>query len=143
MLTGVPSGWQRRICRSSTASHDVENDRLALLATDPRLSVGVLPLPMGIDPLWTGAVRREEAGLLFVGAMHRDANVDAVSHFCREILPRVRAEVPAVTFTIVGGEPSEEVAAGGPAGVASRVRRDTRAALRSATVFSAMRIKGG
>lgn len=101
---------QRRICRKFDRILTMsENDRLALLATDPRLSVGVLPLPMGIDPLRTGAVQREEAGLLFVGAMHRDANVDAVSHFCREILPRVRAEVPAVTFTIAGGEPSEEV----------------------------------
>jgi glycosyltransferase involved in cell wall biosynthesis len=52
---------------------------------------------------------RDEAGLLFVGAMHRDANVDAVRHFCREILPRVRADVPTVTLTIVGGEPPPEV----------------------------------
>jgi glycosyltransferase involved in cell wall biosynthesis len=43
--------------------------------------------------------------------MHRDANVDAVRHFCGEILPRVRAEAPDVTLTIAGGEPPSEVRA--------------------------------
>ena len=38
-----------------------------------------------------------------MGAMYRDANVDAVSHFCRVILPTIRTEVPTAIFTIVGG----------------------------------------
>jgi glycosyltransferase involved in cell wall biosynthesis len=101
---------QRRICqkfdRILTMS---ENDRRALLVTDPRLSVGVLPLPVGIDPARGPTIRRDDAGLLFVGAMHRDTNVDAVRHFCAEVLPRIRAEVPATTFTIVGGEPTDVV----------------------------------
>jgi glycosyltransferase involved in cell wall biosynthesis len=101
---------QRRICRKF---HRIlamsENDRRALLVSDPRLSVGVLPLPMGIDPTRAAGIRRDEAGLLFVGAMHRDANVDAVLHFWRDVLPTIRAAVPAATFTIAGGQPTSEV----------------------------------
>jgi polysaccharide biosynthesis protein PslH len=69
----------------------------------------VLPFPSGLDLAAAAAVPRAATELLFVGAMHRDANVDAVRHFCAEVLPRVRAEVPAVTLTIAGGEPAPEV----------------------------------
>jgi glycosyltransferase involved in cell wall biosynthesis len=101
---------QRRICRKFDRILTMsENDRRALLATDPRLSVGVLPLPVGIDATRESTSRRDDAGLLFVGAMHRDTNVDAVRHFCADVLPRIRAEMPATTFTIVGGEPTDLV----------------------------------
>ena len=52
---------------------------------------------------------RARAELLFVGAMHRDANVDAVRWFHDEILPRVRAEVGEVRFTIAGASPPAEI----------------------------------
>jgi glycosyltransferase involved in cell wall biosynthesis len=101
---------QRRICRKFDRILTLsEHDRRTLAASDPRLSVGVLPFPTGIDAGAAAASARDAAGLLFVGAMQRDANVDAVLHFCREILPRVRAEVPGVTLTIVGGDPAPEV----------------------------------
>jgi glycosyltransferase involved in cell wall biosynthesis len=106
----VIGGLQRRICRKFDRILTLsEHDRRTLQAGDPRLSVSVLPFPIGIDPALTAAATRAEAGLLFVGAMHRDANVDAVRHFCADILPRVRAEVPAADFTIVGGGPTDEV----------------------------------
>jgi len=101
---------QRRICRKFDRILTMsENDRRELLASDPRLSVGVLPLPVGIDPALAGTIQRDDTRLLFVGAMHRDTNVDAVGHFCADVLPRIRAEVPAATFTIVGGEPTDAV----------------------------------
>lgn len=100
---------QQRICRKFDRILTMsENDRATLLASDPQLSVGVLPLPMGIDP-GRAVAPRDEAALLFVGAMHRDANVDAVGYFSAEVLPRIRAEVSAATFTIVGGGPTDEV----------------------------------
>ena len=75
---------QRRICRKFDRVLTLsEHDRRTLLASQPGLSVGVLPFPIGIDPARSASTAREEASLLFVGAMYRDANVDAVSHFCR------------------------------------------------------------
>jgi glycosyltransferase involved in cell wall biosynthesis len=101
---------QRRVCRKFDRILTLsEHDRGTLLARDPRLSVGVLPLPIGIDAVQAAAVTRDDAELLFVGAMHRDANVDAVRHFYRDVLPRVRADVPGVTLTIAGAEPAEDV----------------------------------
>ena len=105
------AGWlQPRICRKFDRILTLsEHDRQRLLASDPALSVGVLPLPIGIDSARAARTAREEASLLFVGAMYRDANVDAVSHFCRAILPTIRTEVPTATFTIAGGDPSPAV----------------------------------
>jgi glycosyltransferase involved in cell wall biosynthesis len=97
---------QRRICRKFDRILTLsEHDRRTLLARDPTLSIGVLPFPIGIDPVAAPAPDRAGAQLLFVGAMHRDANVDAVAWFCREMLPQVRAEVPATRLAIVGADP--------------------------------------
>src|SRR2546422_982085 len=101
---------QRRICRKFDRVLTMpEHDRRTLLASAPRLSVGILPPPISIDPAKVVAPARDAAGLLFVGAMYRDANTDAMSWFCEAILPRVRAAVPDAALTIVGADPTEHV----------------------------------
>lgn len=101
---------QRRVCRSLDRILTLsEQDRRALLALDPDLPVGVLPFPVGIDTDRVDGAARERDHLLFVGAMNRDVNADAVIHFCREILPLVRKEAPAVRLTIAGAAPIESV----------------------------------
>jgi sugar transferase (PEP-CTERM/EpsH1 system associated) len=50
-----------------------------------------------------------EAALVFTGAMDYWANVDAVVWFAREVLPKVRSEVPQACFYIVGARPTREV----------------------------------
>lgn len=101
---------QRRVCRTLDRILTLsEQDRHALLALDPGLPVGVLPFPVGIDAARVDGGARERDHLLFVGAMNRDVNADAVIHFCREILPLVRAQVPAVRLTIAGAAPTEDV----------------------------------
>jgi polysaccharide biosynthesis protein PslH len=99
---------QDRICRTFDRVLTLsEHDRQTLLARDPSLSIGVLPFPIGIG---AGATAERAGGeLLFVGAMHRDANVDAVRWFAREVLPRVRAQVPAARLAVVGADPTPEV----------------------------------
>jgi glycosyltransferase involved in cell wall biosynthesis len=138
---------QRRICRKFDRVLTMsENDRQALLAADPRLSVGVLPLPIGIDPGRTASPTRGGGGLLFVGAMQRDANVDAVCHFCRDVLPAIRAAVPGVTLTIAGGDPADEVCrlAAEPGVTVTGFVESLEPYYDAATVFVApMRITGG
>ncbi len=90
---------QSRICRKFDRILTMsEHDRRTLLARDPALSVGVLPLPGGLDLARARGVARARAEVLFVGAMYRDANVDAVRWFHGEILPRVRVEVGDVSL---------------------------------------------
>jgi glycosyltransferase involved in cell wall biosynthesis len=47
--------------------------------------------------------------LVFTGSMDWHPNEDAVLHFIANILPRVRREIPGVTFTIAGRNPSRRV----------------------------------
>ena len=101
---------QSRICRKFDRILTMsEHDRRTLLARDPALSVGVLPLPGGLDLARARGVARARAEVLFVGAMYRDANVDAVRWFHGEILPRVRVEIGDVRFTIAGAQPPAEI----------------------------------
>jgi sugar transferase (PEP-CTERM/EpsH1 system associated) len=48
-------------------------------------------------------------GLVFTGSMDWLPNEDAVSYFCREILPRIRSDEPETTFTVVGRAPTPAV----------------------------------
>jgi polysaccharide biosynthesis protein PslH len=50
------------------------------------------------------------ADLVFTGKMDYRPNVDAVLWFAAEILPRVRAQVPAARFVIVGQQPHARLA---------------------------------
>ena len=49
------------------------------------------------------------ARVAFTGAMDYVPNVDAVVHFCRRILPLVRASLPEVEVAIVGRDPTPAV----------------------------------
>jgi glycosyltransferase involved in cell wall biosynthesis len=88
-----------------------ERDR-ELLA---RMAVGteVVVVPTGLDtehfsPRETTA----EAGhLVFYGAMANPMNRDAVHHFVREILPRIRARGLDVRVSVVGSSPASDIVA--------------------------------
>lgn len=47
--------------------------------------------------------------LVFTGSMDWIPNEDAMTHFCRDMLPRVRAQEPGVTVSIVGRSPTPAV----------------------------------
>jgi glycosyltransferase involved in cell wall biosynthesis len=60
---------------------------------------------------FAGREGRRSAEILFVGAMDYQANVDAVVHLARDLLPRIRARQGAAELTIVGRKPAAEVLA--------------------------------
>jgi glycosyltransferase involved in cell wall biosynthesis len=91
-------------------------------------------------------VRRARAEVLFVGAMYRDANVDAVRWFHGEILPRVRVEIGEVRFTIAGAGPPAEIQrlATSPGVEVTGFVESLEPLYARATVFAApLRIAGG
>jgi glycosyltransferase involved in cell wall biosynthesis len=53
----------------------------------------------------------EPQTLVFTGAMDYYANVDAVTWFATEVLPRIQAEVPGTRLCIVGSRPAPQVQA--------------------------------
>lgn len=50
-----------------------------------------------------------QKSIVFFGKMDYFPNEDAVTHFVREIFPRLTDELPDVQFRIVGADPSEKV----------------------------------
>jgi sugar transferase (PEP-CTERM/EpsH1 system associated) len=49
--------------------------------------------------------------VVFTGTMDYLPNVDAVTYFCRSVLPRVREAIPGVRFEVVGRDPTPAVRA--------------------------------
>jgi glycosyltransferase involved in cell wall biosynthesis len=96
-------------CRRAAVTVAVSDDdrqRLEELA-----GVRAVSIPTGVNTtFFTPRVDAEISGrLVFSGSMDWHPNEDAVRYFADEILPRIRAEVPNVSFTIVGRNPSARV----------------------------------
>lgn len=88
----------------------------------------------------------EPNSLIFSGNMKYMPNVDAATYFCKEILPLIRQQIPAVRLYIVGTRPVPEVVALGedPAITVTGRVPDLRTYLNRAQVAIApMRIVAG
>jgi len=73
---------------------------------------GVEEVPTGVDTEFfqpTRTIARNRNEIVFTGSMDWLPNEDAVAWFAEAILPRIRAEIPDVQFTIVGRTPSQPV----------------------------------
>jgi glycosyltransferase involved in cell wall biosynthesis len=80
-----------------------------LLASNPSLNIDVLP--PGVNIPKTRKIHSPGMGkdLVFMGAMWRQENIDAVMFFYRSVFGLVRDVIPDVRLHIVGGSPSEEI----------------------------------
>jgi glycosyltransferase involved in cell wall biosynthesis len=89
------------------AVSDDDRDRLAEMSPGSR----VVSIPTGVNTRYftprPGA--EHPARLVFSGSMDWHPNEDAVCYFADTILPRVRAEFPEVSFTIIGRNPGARV----------------------------------
>lgn len=86
-------------------------DRDALLKLAPTRSISVIPNGVDLDYFRTSELPRPAETLIFSGKMSYHANVTAVLHFARSILPRVRARRPDVRFVVAGSDPPPSVRA--------------------------------
>ncbi|MBU0494108.1 MAG: glycosyltransferase [Chloroflexi bacterium] len=103
-------GYERRCLGAFDAVAAVsEKDRAALLRLAPNVPIAVVP--NGIDTALNTPRTAPAAGptLVFTGTMDFRPNVDAVTWFCAQMLPLIRAQVPDVRLTIVGVNPSAAV----------------------------------
>jgi len=105
-------------CAATAVISDAEADLLAEVTGCAREDVAVVR--NGVDlAYWNPAepavlaqpspFAADEKALVFTGAMDYWANADAVAWFAAEVLPRVRAVVPAARFWIVGSNPTAAV----------------------------------
>jgi len=94
----------------SVSLEDLELTKRYVEATQTELWVA----PNGADVGYFQPVERQARGggtprLIFGGSMDAVMNEDAVSWFVRDILPRVRSQIPTVQFWIVGRNPPSTV----------------------------------
>ncbi len=90
-----------------------ERERGRLQAREPAAEIHVIP--NGVDVQYFGA-QEPDSGLprtrlLFAGSMDYSANVDAVVWFVNNIWPELRRQHPAMSFAIVGRDPTPAVRA--------------------------------
>lgn len=105
-LQRYEAGIARR-ARSCLLATRVEEALLRSFAPRARTAV----IPNGIDLEYYSPVETatESRVLIFTGAMDYLPNIDAVTYFCDEILPRVRQAVPDAVLHIVGLRPAPSV----------------------------------
>jgi sugar transferase (PEP-CTERM/EpsH1 system associated) len=143
--------YEAQACRRADRVIAVsEADAAALHRLVPGVQVTVAP--NGID---TRAYRPEvtnhksqisKNGLVFTGTMDFRPNVDAVLWFAREVLPRVRAQVPDVHFCAVGQRPHRRLSVLGtdPTVTMTGFVEDTRPYITDAAVYVVpLRMGGG
>ena len=87
-------------------------DAAAIRRVAPGVRVEVVVNGVDTDqfaPGVLGQVEVEPDTIVFAGAMSFAPNVEAVTWFCREVMPLMRALRPGVRFRIVGRDPSPAV----------------------------------
>ena len=65
-----------------------------------------LPADLDVEPALV-----PRPNVLFVGAMYRAVNVEAVEWFVERVWPQIRAEIPSAHFTVVGYRPPPKIEA--------------------------------
>ena len=87
-----------------------EYDRQQMLAMDSAADITVVPT--GVDTEKYTVAPPSKANppkIVFLGSMDWEPNIDAVSYFCRDIFPKIRAQFPSAIFQIVGRNPHASV----------------------------------
>jgi glycosyltransferase involved in cell wall biosynthesis len=100
----------RALTRYERAWTVSEGDGAAVRELAPGLPVGLSPNGVDVARLASLPIAGgDDDALILTGTMSYPPNAEAAIWFVGEVLPRVRALHPKVTFTIVGRDPSERV----------------------------------
>lgn len=81
----------------------------SLLSCNPSLDISILPTGVDIPKTQKRSHNTKGRNLVFMGAMWRPENIDAVMYFYRSVFSLVREVIPGVNLYIVGGSPSNEI----------------------------------
>ena len=75
----------------------------------PENTITIIPNGVDVAHYQPDFTSEAPAHLIYIGSMDWYPNEDAVAFFADEVLPRIQEKVPAVHFSIVGGNPSARV----------------------------------
>jgi polysaccharide biosynthesis protein PslH len=83
-----------------------EYDRQQMLAMEPSVRITVVPTGVDTEKYTVAPPSKSDSPkIVFLGSMDWEPNIDAVSYFCREVFPLIRARCPSAIFQIVGRNP--------------------------------------
>ncbi len=104
------ASYEKKICRRSKhviAVSEIDAERMKTMFG----VTGVTSVPTGVDLEYFAppSAAPHVSDMIFSGSMDWLPNVDAVEHFVKEVLPLIREELPAATFTIAGRSPDARV----------------------------------
>jgi sugar transferase (PEP-CTERM/EpsH1 system associated) len=124
-----PKGWVYRLEARRLRAHELAAARRAsrcIVATRreeellrsfaPWAPTSVIQNGVDLDHFAPAGASATDPVIVFTGAMDYYPNVDAVTWFCHRVFPRIRLEVPAAQFLIVGKNPVRQVRALGALG---------------------------
>ncbi|HEU4726012.1 MAG TPA: TIGR03087 family PEP-CTERM/XrtA system glycosyltransferase [Candidatus Eisenbacteria bacterium] len=100
--------YEGRLAATFDASLFVAEPEAAIVrGRAPGREMTVLPNGVDLDTFRPApeSERAPEPNIVFTGVMGYYPNVDAVAYFARDVMPHVRAAVPAARFLIVGRDP--------------------------------------
>jgi glycosyltransferase involved in cell wall biosynthesis len=87
-----------------------EHDRQQMLAMDPSCTITVVSTGVDTEKYTVASpATADPPRIVFLGSMDWEPNIDAVTYFCRDIFPQVRAAFPSAIFQIVGRKPHPSV----------------------------------
>jgi glycosyltransferase involved in cell wall biosynthesis len=147
--------YERQVMRRCDAIVAVsEEDRQTLRRLAPAVPIGVVP--NGVDTAHfsrtavvhgrAGPFALRDATLVFSGTLDFRPNIDAITWFAREALPRIQARLPNVRLVAVGRRPAPALQALAAAGALTLTGEvpDARPYIAGAAVYIVpMRIGGG
>ncbi|MBE2199996.1 MAG: glycosyltransferase [Anaerolinea sp.] len=94
----------------------IEPDRDALMSGLPTAQhattarkISVIPIAVDTQTLQPAQRQPNSMNIMTLGSLNYPPNVDGIRWFCREIFPLVRAQMPAVTLTIIGKSPPADL----------------------------------
>lgn len=139
--------WEEWACAEASLTIAVsEGDRELLAATGPQARVSAIPTGVDTSYFTPNGSGGRPATLVFTGSMDWYPNEDGILHFIHGILPRLRQELPSVSLTVAGRNPTPHLLAAA-AGVGVRVTGtvdDIRPYVAEAAVYVVpLRIGGG
>lgn len=103
--------YEGRLCREAGEIIAVSNQDAGMMRRWFGVSrIAVVPTGVDVDYFSRPAPVSRVADLVFVGSMDWLPNVDGVTWFVREVLPRLRKRRPDCTVAIVGRTPARAVA---------------------------------
>lgn len=99
--------YERETCHRFTGTVTVSESDKSLLEREFG-GRNIFCIPTGIDTDYFVPIDKSEVkdSLVFTGSMDWLPNEDAILFFAREILPRIKMQVPQVKLTVVGRNPS-------------------------------------